>query len=85
MKFMTYAAVFATVYNLVNEFKRSRTSTDEKHRSGLLVKVITYEIIDKIYDMVFSFLQIKVREIIEATSISQGTVFIILDEKLGVK
>ena len=41
--------------------------------------------IDKIHDMVLSDRRIKVREIVEATGISQGTVFLLSHEKLGVK
>ena len=48
-------------------------------------KVTTPEMIDKIHDMVLSDRRIKVCEIIVATGISQGTVFSILYEKLGVK
>ncbi|XP_023217030.1 histone-lysine N-methyltransferase SETMAR-like [Centruroides sculpturatus] len=81
----TSAPVFATVYNWVNEFKRGRTSTKDEHRSGRPVEVTTPEMIDKIHDMVLSDRRIKVREIVEATGISQGTVFSILHEKLGVK
>lgn len=79
------APVFATVYNWVNEFKRDRISTKDENRSGRPVEVVTHEMIDKIYDMVLSDRRIKVREIAEATGISQGTVFSILHEKLGVK
>ncbi|XP_011148888.2 putative uncharacterized protein FLJ37770 [Harpegnathos saltator] len=81
----TSAPVFATVYNWVNEFKRGRTSTKDEHRSGRPVEVTTPEMIDKIHDMVLNDRRIKVREIVEATGISQGTVFSILHEKLGVK
>ena len=49
------------------------------------MEVITLEMIDKIHDMVLSDQRIKMREIVEATCISQGTVFSILHEKLGVK
>ena len=77
--------MFATVYNWVNEFKRGRTSTKDEHRSGCPVEVITPEMIDKIHDMVLSDRRIKVREIVEATGISQGTVFSVLHEKLGVE
>ena len=41
--------------------------------------------IDKIHDMVMSDRRINLGEIVEATGISQGTVFSILHEKLGVK
>ncbi|GBM00036.1 hypothetical protein AVEN_214110-1 [Araneus ventricosus] len=81
----TSAPAFATVYNWVNEFKRGRTSTNAENRSGRPVEVTSYEMIGKIHDMVLSDRRIKVREIVEATGISQGTVFSILQEKLGVK
>ena len=38
----TSAPVFATVYNWVNEFKRGRTSTEDEHRLGHPVNVITH-------------------------------------------
>ena len=79
------APVFATVYNWVNEFKDDHTSTKDEHRSGLPVEMTTPEMIDKIHDMVLSDRRIKVREIVEATGVSQGTVFSILHEKLDVK
>ena len=40
--------------------------------------------IDEIQDMVLSDRRIKLREIVEATGISQNTVFSFLHEKLGV-
>ena len=69
------------VYNWVNEFKRGHTSTKDEHP----VEVTTPEMIDKIHDIVLSDQRIKEREIVEATGISQGTVFSILHEKYGVK
>ena len=81
----TSTPVFATVYNWVNEFKRGYTTTKDEHRSGRPVEVITPEMIDKIHDVVFSDRRIKVREIVDATGISQETVFSILHEKLVVK
>lgn len=81
----TSAPVFATVYNWVNEFKRGRSSTKDEHRSGRPVEVSTPEIIDKIHDLILSDRRIKVRELVEATGISQGTVVSILHEKLSVK
>ena len=81
----TSASVFATVYKWVNEFKRGRTSIRVEHRSGPPIEVTTPEIIDKIHDMVLSDRRIKVREIVEATGISQGTVFSISITKLDVK
>ena len=43
------------------------------------------QMIDKIHNMVLSDWQIKVREIVDATGMSKGTVFSIFHEKLGVK
>ena len=79
------APVFATVYNYVNEFKRGRASTKDKHRSGRPVEVTTPEMVDKIGDMVLSDWRIKVHEIVEGTCITQGTVLSIFHEKLGLK
>ena len=81
----TSAHVFATIYNYVNDFKRSDTSRKDEHRSGRPVEVTTPEMIDKIHDMILSDRRIKVREIVETTCISQGKEFSILHEKLGVK
>ena len=50
----TSAPVYVTVYNGVNEFKRGRTSTKDKHCSGRPVEVTTYEMIAKILDIVLS-------------------------------
>ena len=81
----TSAPEFATVYSWVNKFKRGRTSTKGEHRSERSVEVTTPEMIDKINDMVMCDPRIEVCEIVEATGISQDTVFSILHEKLGVK
>ena len=80
----TSAPVFATIYNWVNEFKRGRTSTKDDHRLRRPMEVSTPEMIDKIHDTVLIDRRIKVRGLVEATGISQGTVFSILHEKLGV-
>ena len=49
------------------------------------MEVTTPETIGRIHDMVLNDRRIKVREIVEAIGISQGTLFSILHEKLGVK
>ena len=77
--------MFATVYNWVNEFKRDRTSTKDEHRSGRSVEVTTPKMIDEIHGIVFSDQRIKLRKIVEAIGIPQGTVFSILYEKLCLK
>ena len=50
----TSAPVYAAVYYGVNEFKRGRTFTKDKHRSGRPEEVTTTGKIDKILDMVLS-------------------------------
>ena len=79
------APVFATVYNWVNEFRSGRTPTKDEHRSGRPMEVTTPKMINKIHDMVLSDQRIKVREIVEATAIFQGTVLSISHEKLCAK
>jgi len=43
------------------------------------------EIIDKVHDIVLTDRQMKVREFVETTGISHGTVISILHEQLGMK
>ncbi|KYN44167.1 hypothetical protein ALC56_01389, partial [Trachymyrmex septentrionalis] len=43
------------------------------------------EIIDKVHDIVLTDRRVKVRVLVEATSISHGTVISILHEQLGMK
>ncbi|KAG5323773.1 SETMR methyltransferase, partial [Pseudoatta argentina] len=81
----TSAPAFATVYNWVNEFKRGRTSTCNAPRSERPIETTTPEIIDKVHDIVLTDRRVKVRELIEATGISHGTVISILHEQLGMK
>jgi len=69
----------------VNEFKRSRTSTCDASRSGRPIEAATSEIIDKVRDIVLTDRRVKVRELVEATGISHGTVISILHEQLNKK
>ncbi|XP_018393225.1 PREDICTED: uncharacterized protein LOC108772230 [Cyphomyrmex costatus] len=81
----TSAPAFATVYNWVNEFKHGRISTCDASRSGRPIEVATLEIIDKVHDIVLTDRRVKVRELVEATSISHGTVILTLYKQLGMK
>ena len=81
----TSAPAFATVYNWVNEFKRGRTSTCDAPRPGRPIEAATPEIIDKVHDIVLTDRRVKVRERVEATGISHGTVISILHEQLSMK
>ena len=73
------------VYNWMNEFKRGHTSTCDAPCSGSPIEVATPEIIDKIHDIVLTDRRVKVRELVEATVISHGTVISILHEQLDMK
>ncbi|XP_018311541.1 uncharacterized protein, partial [Mycetomoellerius zeteki] len=79
------APAFATVYNWVNEFKRGRTSTCDAPRSGHPIEAATPEIIDKVHNIVLTNRRVKVRDLVEATVISHGTVISILHEQLCMK
>ncbi|KAG5328410.1 GVQW3 protein, partial [Acromyrmex heyeri] len=81
----TSAPAFATVYNWVNEFKRGHTSTCDAPRSERPIEIATPEIIDKVHDIVLTDRRVKVRELVEVTVISHGTVISILHEQLGMK
>ena len=69
----------------MNEFKRSRTFTCDAPRSGHPIEAATPEITDKIHDIVWTDRRVKVRDLVEATGISHGTVISILHEQLGMK
>ncbi|KAG5334181.1 GVQW3 protein, partial [Acromyrmex charruanus] len=68
----TSTPVFAIVYNWVNEFKHGRTSTCDAPRSGRPIEAATPEIIDKIHDIILTDRQVKVRELVEATNITDS-------------
>jgi len=54
-------------------------------RSGRPIEVATPEIINKVHDIVLTNRRVKVRELVEVTGISHGTVISILHEQLGMK
>ncbi|KAG5328298.1 SETMR methyltransferase, partial [Acromyrmex charruanus] len=51
-------------------------------RSGRPIEAATPEVIDKVHDIVLTDRRVKVRELVEATGISHGTVISILQEQL---
>lgn len=72
----------STVYSWVAEFGRGRTSCEDEHRTGRPIEVVTAENVKKVYKMIMGDRRLKVREIAEALSLSNGTVFKILHEHL---
>lgn len=67
------------------EFKRGRTSTKDEQRPGRPIEATTPEITKKIHDMILNDPKIKLRELAEASGISQGSVFNILHEQLKAR
>lgn len=53
--------------------------------NGTVYPQMPSKLFDKIHDMVLSKRRIRVRELLEATGLSQGIVFSIFHEKLGVQ
>lgn len=67
------------------DFKRGRTSTDDAERSGRPNSAVTEENIQKVHKIVLSDRKLKLKEIAEAIKISEGSVFTILHEHLGMR
>lgn len=59
------------------------TSTKDAERSGRPLEVSTPEAIERIHDMVLTDRQLKVRQIVEAISISHDSVVSIFNDHLG--
>ena len=68
------------VEELIDEFKRGRTSTTDAERSGRPSAVATPEIIEKVHNIVLDDPKVKVRELAEAAGISFGSLVKILHE-----
>lgn len=78
------APSISVVKKWFTEFRCGR-STEDAERYGSPVEVSTAETIDKIHDMVLADRRLKVREIIEAISVSYGSVVTILNDHLGMR
>jgi len=66
----------------VNEIKRDRTFTCD---ASCPIEAVKPEIIDKVHNIGLTDRRVKVRELVEATGISHGTMISILHEQLGTK
>ena len=79
------APSYAQVKFWVGEFKRGRTSLEDKARSGRPLDVTDEEMCKKLRDLVYSDRRIQVEEIAQALGISQGSVSTILHDRLGMR
>ena len=78
------APLYAQVKFWVGEFKRSRTSLEDKTRSGHPSDATDEEMCNNVRDLVYSDRQIKVEEIANALHISHGSVSKTLHDHLGM-
>ena len=79
------APLYAQVKFWVGEFKRSRTSLEDKTRSGRPSDATDEEMCNKVPDLVYSDRRIKVEEIANALHISHGSVSTTLYDRLGMQ
>ena len=68
-----------------DEFKRGRTNTDNAERSGHPKLAVVPENIKKFDKIVSGDRKLKLREIAVTLTISEGSVFTILHESLGMR
>ena len=68
-----------------NDFKRSRTNTDDAERSGHPNSAVVPENIKKAHKIVLADRKLKLRDIADTLKISEGSVFIILHEHLSMR
>ena len=79
------APSYAQVKFWVEEFKRGRTSLEDKARSGRPLDATDEEMCKKVRDLVYSVRRIQVEEIAQALGISHGSVSTILHDRLGMR
>ena len=79
------APSYAQVKLYVGEFKRGRTSLEDKARPGRPQDATDEEMCKKVRDLVYSNWRIQVEEIAQALDISHGSVSTILHDRLGMR
>ncbi|XP_076264164.1 protein GVQW3-like [Rhynchophorus ferrugineus] len=75
----------STIVDWYAQFRRGRMNTDDAHRSGRPVGVVTPENIEKIHKMVLNNRKLKLQEIADNLKISKERVSHILHESLGMR
>ena len=78
------APSYAQVKFWIGEFKRSRTSLEDKTRSERPSDAMDEEMCNKVRDLVYSYRQIKVEEIASALHIPHGSISTTLHDRLGM-
>ena len=79
------APSYSQVKFWVGEFKRGRTSLEDKARSGRPLDATDEEMCKKVRDLVYSDRRIQVEERAQALGISHGSVSTILHDRLGMR
>lgn len=75
----------STIIDWYAEFKRGRTSTVDAERSGRPKSAVVPENIKNVHKIVLKDRKMKLREIADTLKISEGSVFTILHENLGMR
>ena len=75
----------STIIDWYAEFKRGRTNTVYAERSGRPKSAVVPENITKVHKIVLGDRKLKLREIAEILKISEGSVFTILHESMGMR
>ena len=74
----------STIIDWYAEFKRDRTNTDDAKRSGRPKSAVIPENITKVHKIVSGDRKLKLHEIADTLQMSEGSVFTILHESLGM-
>ena len=75
----------STIFDWYAEFKRRRTNTDDAECSGCPKSAVVPENITKVHKIFLGDRKLKLREIADTLKISEGSVFTILHESLGMR
>ena len=67
------------------EFKRDRTNVNDAERSGRPKSAVVSENVTKVLKIFLGNRKLKLREIFDTLKISEGSVFTILHESLGMR
>ena len=75
----------STIADWYAEYKRGRTNTDDAELSGRPKSAVVLENIIKVHKIVLGDRKLQLREIGDSLKISEGSVYTILHESLGMR